>query len=126
MNSKKIGNKIEVKLRKTLSYWGFFAHLLVDNKNGQPFDIIAIKNGKIFAIDSKASISNRFNRSRIEDNQYSSLAKIAKEGAYTGFAIYYKNEFYFLEFKNINTGVKSYEITKLPKLEEYLRECLLH
>jgi len=126
MNVKLEGSRAEARLRNQLANWGFWTHLLEDNKNGQPFDIIAIKNGKIFAMDSKTSVSNRFNCSRIEDNQYSSLALIAKEGAYTGFAIHYQDLIYFLDYETLKEGTKSYEIEKLPRLEEYIRKCLFH
>ena len=43
MNNKKIGNSVEKTTRTYLASLGFWAHLLVDNANGQPFDIVAIK-----------------------------------------------------------------------------------
>lgn len=123
MNVKKRGNKVEKILLEKLTGYGFWAKLLLDDSDGQPFDIIAVKNGKIFAIDSKASVSKRFNYSRIEKNQYNSFSRVNKEGVYTGFAIYYNDVFYFLDFTTLKKE-KSCKIEELPRMEEYLKQCL--
>lgn len=52
MSNKKDGNNFERRFAKALSdkYW---VHILRDNANGQPFDIIQVEAGIVYAYDSE-------------------------------------------------------------------------
>lgn len=70
-NTNKVdGNNFEDKLCKALFKVGYWAHNLAQNRYGQPADIIAGKNGKVYLIDAKVvSTEKGFELSRMEDNQ---------------------------------------------------------
>ena len=69
MNNKKSGTAYEKEFCQLLAEQGFWSHRLQDNSNGQPFDIIAAKDGKVYAIDCKDCQGMTFPLSRIEENQ---------------------------------------------------------
>ena len=53
MSNKSIGTAFEREFAGLLAEKGFWVHRLQDNQNGQPFDIIAVKNGRAYAFDAK-------------------------------------------------------------------------
>ena len=63
---------------------GFWAHLLQDNRNGQPFDVIAAKGGKTYVFDCKDCQTGIFPLSRIEENQWSAMKLWAETGNLPG------------------------------------------
>ena len=67
--NKKLGNDFEKELSDILYDAGYWVHLLNQNKNGQPADIIAVKNRMAFLIDAKVCTYEVFPFRRIEDNQ---------------------------------------------------------
>ena len=67
--NKKLGNKFEKELSEILYDDGYWVHLLNQNKNGQPADIIAVKGGISYLIDAKVCSNDVFRFSRIEENQ---------------------------------------------------------
>ena len=69
MINKKLGNDFEHELCEILADAGYWVHLLNQNKNGQPADIIAVKNGGAYLIDAKVCSYEVFPFRRIEDNQ---------------------------------------------------------
>ncbi len=70
MSNKAIGNSFERELADTLYNAGFWVHLLCQNQDGQPADIIAVKNKKAYLIDCKVCSTDKgFNLSRMEENQ---------------------------------------------------------
>lgn len=70
MNNKKLGTQFEKETCELLARYGWWVHFLSPNEAGaQPFDIIAVRNGKAIAIDCKTSVSNVFPINRLEDNQ---------------------------------------------------------
>lgn len=46
-NNKKIGNKYELEFLKILKMNGYWCHLFAYNKNGQPCDIIGVKDDEL-------------------------------------------------------------------------------
>ncbi|MBO5309686.1 MAG: Holliday junction resolvase RecU [Clostridia bacterium] len=69
-NNKNLGTNFEREFCKILKEKGYWAHFIEPNKTGgQPFDIIACKNGSVIAFDCKTNKGDRFALSRIEDNQ---------------------------------------------------------
>ena len=73
MTNKEIGNDFEGEFAEMLYNQGFWVHLLQQNCDGQPADIIAVKDHKAYLIDCKECTNNRFPLSRIEDNQHSAM-----------------------------------------------------
>ena len=69
MNNKQAGNKFEREFCEQLARDNFWAHFMGGSKNGQPADIIAVRNEKAYLIDAKDCQNDRFPLSRIEDNQ---------------------------------------------------------
>lgn len=76
MNNKKLGTEFEKQTCEWLASKGYWVHFIVpDARGAQPFDIIAVKNMKAIAIDCKTCVANRFNISRLEDNQIMAFEK---------------------------------------------------
>lgn len=73
MNNKRQGTAFEKEFAGLLSEHGFWVHRLKDNENGQPFDLIAARDGKTYVIDCKDCGSERFRLSRVEENQSSAM-----------------------------------------------------
>lgn len=70
MNNKKLGTQFEKDMCDMLSAKGYWVHFIApDSRGAQPFDIIAVKDGKALAIDCKTCVADTFNISRLEDNQ---------------------------------------------------------
>lgn len=68
--NRKTGNAFEKRLCIVLSENGWWAHNLAQNAAGQPFDVLAAKNGESYPIDCKVCENDLFKLSRVEENQY--------------------------------------------------------
>ena len=73
MSNKKTGSEFERVFCRNLAAKGYWVHNMAQNAQGQPFDVIAAKNGKTYIIDCKVCSKDVFRLSRIEDNQYLSM-----------------------------------------------------
>ena len=74
MTNRKQGNSFETELCEFLSSNGFWCHNFAVKKEGQPADVIAVRNGNSYLIDCKVCSTNRgFAVSRIEENQELSM-----------------------------------------------------
>lgn len=73
MSNKKTGNEFEKKFCEILSERGFWVHNFAQNQDGQPADVIAIKNNTPYIIDCKVCEKGIFRLSRIEENQILSM-----------------------------------------------------
>ena len=69
MNVKRIGNEFETKFAEQLKQKGFWCHIFEYNNNGQPCDIVALKNNEGFLFDVKHCEANRFPFADIRPNQ---------------------------------------------------------
>ena len=112
MNNKQAGNKFEREFCEQLANDGFWAHFMGGNKNGQPADIIAVRNEKAYLIDAKDCKNDNFVLSRIEDNQHMAMRKWELCGNNQGlFALNTSKGVYMLRYGVINmleaTGFKS-------------------
>ena len=72
-SNKKIGNDFEKKFCEILSERGFWVHNFAQNQDGQPADVIAVKNNTPYIIDCKVCEKGIFKLSRIEENQILSM-----------------------------------------------------
>lgn len=75
MNNKQAGNKFERDFCERLASDGFWAHFMGGNKNGQPADIIAVRDEIAYLIDAKDCKNDVFEFRRIEDNQDMAMIK---------------------------------------------------
>ena len=73
MNNKQAGNEFEREFCEILAIDGFWSHFMGGNRNGQPADIIAVRNKKAYLIDAKDCQNDRFEFRRIEDNQHMAM-----------------------------------------------------
>ena len=81
MNNKQLGTEFEQEVCRLLAQDGFWAHFIVpDARGAQPFDIVAVKNGRALAIDCKTSAKKIFPISRLEDNQIMAFEKWVRCG----------------------------------------------
>jgi Holliday junction resolvase len=69
MSNKKLGNDFEAEFCEILSKHGYWCHNLAQNSAGQPADVIAVKDSVAYLIDCKVCSNDRFQFSRIEENQ---------------------------------------------------------
>lgn len=69
-SNKKSGNDFETEFAQTLANNGYWVHGIVAGKNGQPADVIAVKNGRAYLIDCKVCCNDIFDLKRIELNQH--------------------------------------------------------
>lgn len=99
-DNKKVGNTFERDLCLSLSGYGFWAHNLAQNSQGQPFDVLAAKDGKPYPIDCKVCEKNIFKMERIEENQALAMMLWRETGNGEGwFALKLNNgEVFFLTF----------------------------
>lgn len=73
MSNKSNGTAFEKEFAWLLSEHGFWVHCIKDNENGQPFDVIAAKNGETLVIDCKDCQNSSFHLSRMEENQINAM-----------------------------------------------------
>lgn len=112
MSNKKNGTVFERNFAELLSGEGFWAHCLKDNANGQPFDVIAARNGRTYVFDCKDCATERFVLSRIEDNQHNAMNLWSETGNQPGLlAIKFSGRIYLMPLKMLEileeNGTKS-------------------
>ena len=102
MNNKKLGNDFEHDLCEILADRGFWAHNFANRKNGQPADIIAVKNGKAYLIDAKECTREIFPLKRMEYNQELSMGLWIECGNNEPyFALKARNEIYMVAYTTV-------------------------
>ena len=124
MSNKKTGTKFEKDFLKYLADNEWWAHFLSPDTSGaQPFDIIAMRNGDVMAIDCKTCSADRFSLERVEDNQYWAFRSIIwKADCYCGFAVLHNNEIYLIPFGHILAAQRRGDKSILLK-EEYKKNA---
>lgn len=102
MVNKKLGNDFEQELCEILSDAGCWVHNFANRKNGQPADIIAVKNNRSFLIDAKVCSKDIFQFKRIEDNQQLAMEMWIECGNLSPyFALKARNEVYMVPYETI-------------------------
>lgn len=97
MSNKSAGTAFEKEFAQLLSDHGFWVHRLQDNHNGQPFDVIAARDGETLVFDCKDCRSSNFYLRRIEDNQRNAMRLWMECGNLGGiFAVRYPDDEVFL------------------------------
>lgn len=108
MNNKQLGSAFERELCDILAKKGYWVHFIVpDSRGAQPFDVIAVKDGKALAIDCKTSARDSISIGRLESNQIFAFERWIKCGNGNPIvAVKYKEDIYFvlyLELKRCST-----------------------
>ena len=102
MINKKLGNDFEQELCQILADAGYWTHNFANRKNGQPADIIAVKNGKAYLIDAKECTREIFPLKRMEYNQELSMGLWIGCGNTTPyFALKARNEVYMVDYTTV-------------------------
>ena len=102
MINKKLGNDFEQELCQILADAGYWVHNFANRKNGQPADIIAVKNCGAYLIDAKVCTLGIFTFRRIEENQrYAMDAWILSGNIDPYFAVKCKDEIYMVSYVTI-------------------------
>lgn len=101
MNNKKLGTFWERECAEILSKKGFWVHFITPNVAGQqPFDLIAVKDDRPYAIDCKTTISPIFPLSRLEENQLTAFDLWLRCGnRHCLIAIKYDGKFYQVPYE---------------------------
>lgn len=125
VSNKKIGNEYEEKFTAFLQKNGYWCHIFAYNSNGQPCDIIAVRNNKAYFIDVKHCEENRFSFDKIQPNQITCFEYNLQCGnGNTGFAIWFERQrkWYLLPYsqykKCVKDGLKSVHWVDLKDLNE--------
>ena len=107
MINKKLGNDFEQELCEILADAGYWVHNFANRKNGQPADIIAVKNGKAYLIDAKVCSYEVFPFSRIEENQQLAMDMWIECGNIDPyFALKARNEVYMVGYRTIKELIR--------------------
>ena len=107
MINKKLGNDFEQELCQILADAGYWTHNFANRKNGQPADIIAVKNGKAYLIDAKECTLEIFTLKRMEYNQELSMGLWIECGNITPyFALKARNEIYMVSYVTIKNLIR--------------------
>lgn len=131
-DNRKVGTSFEQTLCRRLSDFGFWAHNLAQNKQGQPFDVIAAKNGHTYPIDCKVCEKDIFRLERVEENQYSAMTLWRQTGNGEGwFALRMTNgEVWFISFEDMERAMltrKSLYWSEISQfgitLKEWVSKC---
>jgi Holliday junction resolvase len=106
----KIGRDTEELVANFLSKEGWFVIIIPSKSTGQPFDLIAFKDGDYFTADVKhVAAGYEFQTSRIEANQISSFRLMIELGnTNCGLLIKYEdeNDLYYKPFVEIDLNEK--------------------
>lgn len=131
-DNRKVGTSFERKLCLILSEHGFWCHNLAQNSQGQPFDVIAARNGKTYPIDCKVCANNLFKLERVEQNQASAMYLWRDMGNGEGwFALQLNNgAIYMISFSNMEVSMFTKSVLSEREirilgvtLEEWIRRC---
>ena len=100
--NKKLGNDFEQELCQILADAGYWTHNFANRKNGQPADIIAVKDTTAYLIDAKVCTYEVFPFRRIEDNQQLAMDMWIECGNIEPyFALKCRNEIYMVGYTTI-------------------------
>ena len=121
MNSNKsMGNRFESDFCEWLSHFGFWATNLPQSAFGQPFDILAAKHGKPYAIDCKVCSHEGFALIRMEENQDLSMTLWEQCGNGPGwFAVRCKELVYMFKHETILELQKTRSVLPFEEFPHY-------
>lgn len=124
MSNKKIGNDFEKKFCEILSEHGFWVHNFAQNQDGQPADVIAVKNNTPYLIDCKVCEKGIFQLSRIEENQMLSMQYwLATKNIEVWFALKVNDEILMIPYRRLLYAKERQSILNTDEI--YERSVLL-
>lgn len=111
MGNKHTGTRFEIEFTAMLAARGFWAHRFQDNKNGQPCDVIAARDGEAYLFDCKNCEGDSFRLSRIEENQYNAMKLFEQTGNRRGmFAVRFTaGPIYLVDYEIVRLLMKNGE-----------------
>lgn len=129
MSNKSMGTAFEREFAEILADRGFWAHCLRDNINGQPFDLIAVRDNNAYAFDCKECRGGVFRLSRMEENQDNAMTLWAETGnQFSFFAMRFNDNVYLVPYRMIKTlnvnGTKQLKETDAAKYGRELSQWL--
>lgn len=129
MSNKSKGTAFEKELAQIFADRGFWVHCLRDNANGQPFDLIAVRNDMAYAFDCKDCEGSLFRLSRVEDNQESAMTLWSEMGnRFSFFAIRFGGKIYLIPHRMLmilkDGGTKQLRETEAAKYGQELYRWL--
>lgn len=112
-NNKVKGNAFERQFCRILAKQGYWVHLIAPAPTGgQPFDVIAVKDGYAYAFDCKTSVRKSFPYSRLEENQIMAFEKwVACGNTPPKIAVLYGDKIYLITY----TELKEKGVIELEK-----------
>lgn len=118
-NNRKVGTTFEKQLCLSLAGYGFWAHNLAQNSQGQPFDVMASRNGMTHPIDCKDCANNVFKLARVEENQASAMTLWRETGNGEGwFALRLSNsEVWFVPFSEMEKLMWTKSVISLTEIK---------
>lgn len=116
MSNKAAGTQFEKEFADRLAAEGFWVHRFQDNKNGQPCDVIAARNGEAYLFDCKDCQKDVFELRRVEENQYNAMLLFRMTGNSRGmFAVRFQGEPVYLVDFHILKDLKNKGQNAIPK-----------
>ena len=105
MSNKAAGTRFEKEFAEVLAKHWFWVHRFQDNRNGQPCDVVAARNGHTYLFDCKDCQGNFFELSRMEENQYNAMYLFEMTGNSRGkFAIRFSpEEIYLVDYWKLDS-----------------------
>lgn len=101
-SNKKIGNDFEREFCEILSKRGFWVHNFAQNQDGQPADVIAVKNDMPYLIDCKVCEKGIFQLSRMEENQMLAMQYwLATRNTEVWFALKVRDEIWMIPYRRL-------------------------
>lgn len=107
------GSEFEQRACELFASRGFWALNIPKNKFGaQPFDVIAIKDSEIWAVDCKVCSEPRLSLARVETNQALAFGMMTQRtNARCGFLCYHNKRLYFIPWSAIDMSKSSIKLT---------------
>lgn len=129
MSNRADGTRFETEFCDCLARNGFWAHNMAQKAEGQPADIIAVKNGTAYLIDCKLCEKDSFRLDRIEENQESAMnywTECGNLGCYFAIKLQSTNEIFMVPFKALRgrwsqKSLKRRDLIMYSGLHEWLR-----
>lgn len=106
MNNKKLGTAFEKEFCNLLASRGWWVHFITPAPNGgQPFDVIAVKDGGAKVFDCKTSATHIFPYSRLEENQIMAFEKwVACGNEEPYIAVKYNEKIYLIKYRRLKAN----------------------
>ena len=124
MSNKKVGNDFEREFCEILSEYGFWVHNFAQNKDGQPADVIAVKNDTPYLIDCKVCEKDIFKLSRVEENQILAMQHwLDKRNREAWFALNVKDDVLMITYQQMMYAKERQSLLNIDEI--YTRGVLL-